>query len=85
MQLLRQALMAETFTGDTAMTTMTFNNAGTYFQNARAPRVTFAARLAALQARHEQNEHQAAMLGVVARGALALVPFITLAWMFVAV
>ncbi len=65
------------------MTTMTFNNAGTYFQNARAPRVTFAARLAALQARHEQAEHQSVVPGTVARGALALVPFVTLAWMFV--
>ncbi len=67
------------------MTTMTFTNAGAYFQNARAPRVTFAARLAALQARHERNEHQAMVLGVVARGALALVPFVTLAWVFAAV
>ena len=67
------------------MTTMTFNNAGTYFQNVRAPRVTFADRLAALQARHEQSEHQAVVLGVVARSALALVPFVTLAWVFVAV
>ncbi len=65
------------------MTTMTFNNAGTYFQNARAPRVTFAARLATLQARHEQTDRQAAVFGVVARSALALVPFVTLAWMFV--
>ena len=66
------------------MTTMTFNQAGTYFQNVRTPRVTFAARLAALQARHEQAEHQSVVLGVVARSALALVPFVTLAWMFVA-
>ncbi len=67
------------------MTTMTFNNAGTCFQNARAPRATFAARLAALQARHEQAVNQAALLGVVACGTLALVPFLTLAWVFVAV
>ena len=66
------------------MTTMTFHQAGPYFQNVRAPRVTFAARLAALQARHEQAEHQGTVLGVAACGALALVPFVTLAWMFVA-
>ena len=66
------------------MTTMTFNNASSYFQNARAPRVTFAARLAALQARHEDAD-QAAVLGVVARGTLALIPFVTLAWVFIAV
>ncbi len=66
------------------MTTLTFNNAGTYFQNVRAPRTTFAARLAALQARHEQAEHQGIVPGVVARGALALIPFAALVWVFVA-
>ena len=66
------------------MTTLTFNHAGITFLNARAPRATFAARLAALQARHEQADHQAA-LGVVARSALALVPFVTLVWVFVAI
>ena len=66
------------------MTTMTFNNAGIYFQNVHAPRATFAARLAALQVRHEQAERQGVVLGIVARGALALVPFVTLAWVFVA-
>ncbi len=65
------------------MTTMTFNTVA-YVQNARAPRTTFAARLAAVQARHEHAVDQTAVLGVVARSTLALVPFLTLAWVFVA-
>ncbi len=66
------------------MTTLSFNQADIYFSNARAPRASFAARLATLQARHEQALHHAKIGGVVARGALALVPFLTLAWVFVA-
>ena len=66
------------------MTTLSFNQADTYFSNVRAPRASFAARLAALQARHEQSLNHAEIGGVVARGALALVPFLTLAWVFVA-
>ena len=66
------------------MTTLSFNQADTYFSNVRAPRASFAARLAALQARHEQVVHHADVAGVVARGALALVPFLGLAWVFVA-
>ena len=66
------------------MTTLSFNQADTYFSNVRAPRTSFAARLAALQARHEQAIHHADVAGVVARGTLALVPFLGLAWVFVA-
>ena len=66
------------------MTTLSFNQADTYLGNVRAPRTSFAARLASLQARHEQAIRHADVAGVVARGALALVPFLGLAWMFVA-
>ncbi len=67
------------------MTTISFNHSATYFHNARAPRITFAARLAAMQARHEASPHMAAILGVAARAVLAAVPFATLAWVFVTV
>ena len=66
------------------MTTLSFNQANTYFSNDRAPRNSFAARLADLQARHEQTMHHADIAGVVARGTLALVPVLGLAWMLVA-
>ncbi len=51
----------------------------------KAPRLSFAARLAALQARHDQAPHLTAIFGVAARAAIALVPFATLAWVFVTV
>ena len=66
------------------MTTLSFNQADTHFSSVRTPRTSFAARLAALQARHEQATHHTAIAGVVGRGALALVPFLGLAWVFVA-
>ena len=66
------------------MTTLNFNQADTYFSTVRAPKSSFAARLATLQMRHEQVMHHADLAGVVVRSALALVPFLTLAWMFVA-
>ncbi len=66
------------------MTTMNFNQASTYFSNDRAPRTSFAARLAALQARQEAALDHTNLAGVAARGALALVPFLGLAGMFVA-
>ena len=66
------------------MTTMSFNQADAYFSNVRAPRTSFAARLASLETRHEQAVHHGEIAGVVARGALALVPFLGLAWVFVA-
>ncbi len=65
------------------MTTISFNQAGTYF-NARAPRGSFAARLANLQARQEKAMGHVNVAGVAARGVLALVPFAALAGMFVA-
>ncbi len=49
----------------------------------RSPRLSFAARLASLQARQEQAPHLSAIFGVAARGALAAVPFLGLAVMFV--
>ena len=77
------------------MTTMTMNFGsnvlapaafhGNSFVKPRAPRRSFAARLAALQARHEQSEQVVDIAGVVARSVLALVPFTVLAWVFVAV
>ena len=66
------------------MTTLSFNQADTFFSNVRAPRASFAARLAALQASHEQKMQAANVLGVIGRGGLALVPFLGLAWVFVA-
>ena len=65
------------------MTTISFNHSAAYFTNIRAPRATYAARLAALQARHEQSPHLTAIFGVAARAALAAVPFATLTWLFV--
>ena len=66
------------------MTTLSFNQADTYFSTVRAPRNSFAARLADLQIRHETIMRHADIAGVVGRSALALVPFLTLAWMFMA-
>ena len=66
------------------MTTMSFNQADTFFSNVRAARASFAARLASLQARQEQVMGHSNLAGVAARGALALVPFLALAGMFVA-
>jgi uncharacterized protein (DUF2062 family) len=51
----------------------------------RSPRLSFAARLAALQARHEQAAPLSAASGVAVRVALALVPFVGLAWVFVTI
>ena len=66
------------------MTTLSFNQADNYFSNVRAPRVSLGARLASLQAGTGQALHHGQVAGVVARGALALVPFLGLAWVFVA-
>ena len=60
------------------MTTISFNHSAAYFSNVRAPRTTFAARLAALQARHEVSPRLSAILGVATRACLAAVPFATL-------
>ena len=68
------------------MTTMTFDFASSSsFVKLRAPRKSFAARLAALQAKQEHGASLADAAAVVGRGALASVPFAMLAWMFVAV
>ena len=67
------------------MTTISFTHSAAYFHNVRAPRTSFAARLAALQARHEASPHVSAALGVAARAVLAAIPFATLAWLFVTV
>ena len=66
------------------MKTPSFHHFDTYIRNVRPPRTTFAARLAGLQACHEQVMHHADVTGVVAGGVMALVPFLGLAWMFVA-
>ena len=67
------------------MTTMTASGFGfTSFTGAnRSPRLSFAARLASLQARQEQAPHLSAVFGVAVRGALAAVPFLGLAAIFV--
>jgi hypothetical protein len=66
------------------MTTITASGFGfNGFVASRSPRQSFAARLAALQARQEQAPLLGAIAGVVARGALAAVPFLGLAVMFV--
>ena len=67
------------------MTTMSFNAASGhgYFAADRSPRQSFAARLAALQARQEHAPHLSAVVGVAARLALAAVPAGALAWLFV--
>ncbi len=67
------------------MTTISFNHSAAYFSAPKAPRISFAATLAALQARQEQAPHLTAVFGVATRAALALVPFVTLAWVFVTV
>jgi hypothetical protein len=65
-----------------AMTTMTFNDVA-FNVATRAPRTSFAARLAALQARQEQAPHLTSVFGVAARAALAAIPFGALACLFV--
>ena len=67
------------------MTTLSFSNtaATTYFAANRSPRQSFAARLAAMQARQEQAPHLTAVFGVAARMALAAMPVGALAWLFV--
>ena len=67
------------------MTTMTASDFGfaTFNGANRSPRLSFAARLAALQARQEQAPHLSAIFGVAVRGALAAVPFLGLAVIFV--
>ncbi len=67
------------------MTTIAFNQTSFISSAERAPSVTFAARLAALQARQEQAAGLSSAAGIAARGVLAMVPFLTLAWIFVAV
>ena len=66
------------------MTTMSFNQADFHAGNVRAPRASFAARLAGLQARQQQAAGHTNIAGAVARFMLALVPFLGLAGMFVA-
>ncbi len=66
------------------MTTLSFNQGDTFFSTTRVPRTSFAARLASLRARQEQAMAHTNILGVAACGALALVPFLALAGMFVA-
>ncbi len=67
------------------MTTMTFNTAAGYtsFAADRSPRQSFAARLAALQARQEQSPHLKDAARPVARFALPAVPVTVMGWLFV--
>jgi hypothetical protein len=67
------------------MTTMSFNDAASYtwFVAPRSPKLSFAARLAALQAKREQAPHLSDAVRFAASFALALVPFTVLAWVFV--
>lgn len=69
------------------MTSITASGYGfaTYAAARRSPRLSFAARLATLQARQEQAPHLTAIFGVAARAALALVPFAGLTWVFVTI
>ena len=68
------------------MTTLSLNDISyTAWAAPRAPKTSFAARLVALQARQEQAPHLTAIFGVAVRGALALVPSVALAWLFVTV
>lgn len=66
------------------MTTLSINQNVAFFSNVRAPRTSFAARLASLQARQEHAMRYTSIAAVAARGALALVPFLALTGMFVA-
>jgi hypothetical protein len=66
------------------MTALTMTN-DTFFVAPRAPRISFAARLAAIQARREQLEPVLGVTGVAVRVALALVPFSGLALLFATV
>ena len=67
------------------MTTISFTNSAnhTFFAADYSPRQSFAARLAALQARQEHAPHLTAVFGVAARVALAAVPVGAMAWLFV--
>ncbi len=67
------------------MTSFAMNsNVHSFINLDRQPRRSFAARLAALQARAE-NAELPSTSGVAARLALAAVPFTALVWLFVAV
>jgi hypothetical protein len=68
------------------MTTTTFTHFetsdATWFVSLRAPRKSFAARLAVLQARHDRRLDAHPVFGAVGPAILALVPFVALVWMF---
>ncbi len=66
------------------MTSISFTQANTHFHNERDLSASFAARLARLQIHHEQVARHTDGAAIVARGALALVPFLALASMFIA-
>ena len=69
------------------MTTMSFNAASnvTFFAPARSPHRSFAARLAALQAKQERALQLRDFIGAAGRTAIAAVPFCALAYIFVAI
>ena len=66
------------------MTTISFNQAETFFTSAHAPGASFAARIASLQACQEKAMGHIDVAGMAARGVLALLPYLALAGMFVA-
>jgi hypothetical protein len=67
------------------MTTMSFNATANhlYFSAPRAPMLSFAARLAALQDKRDRAPHLADHVRATICGVLALVPFTAIAWVFV--
>jgi hypothetical protein len=67
------------------MTTISFNQNAMFFHDVRAPRFSFAARLAQLQARQESSPILTKVAGRVIGAAAALVPVSALAWMFVTI
>ncbi len=62
------------------------NDAGiAYLAAIRSPRLSFAARLAALQARQQRAPSVSAAIAAAGRAALAAIPAGALAWLFVCV
>jgi len=65
------------------VTTTSFNHAAANFYDPRAPRMSFAARLAALQAAQDHSPHLTTLFGAAARAAAAAIPVCALAYLFV--
>ncbi len=67
------------------MTTISFNDATalSFTVAPRSPRASFAARLAKLQAAHDNSTHLNAIFGVAVRAAAAAVPVLAMGYLFV--